>query len=160
MEEFDIYLESAGSMNVYSGNTMAAFRNLVAHPIHLQVDWRVALPEIVFRTSIKNITTTDIFIYTPKTPYDNTPVPSSEGGAVIKREDWSDNAKLEAGEYQTISSILEQVDKATQTKKPLNAVGYVEDSIEISFKSRYGMSVRDVLGIQGVSDTNRGAYYI
>ena len=165
MDEFDIYLESAGSMNIYSGNTMAAFRNLLAHPIHLEGDWRVALAEIIFPTSIKNITTTDFFIYTPKTPYDNTPVPSSEGGAIIKREDWSDNAKFEAGEYQTISSILEQLDKATETKKPLNSADYVEDSIEISFKSRYGISVRDrslfdVLGIQGVPDTNRGGYYI
>ena len=65
MDEFDIYLESAGSMNIYSGNTMAAFRNLLAHPIYLEGDWRVALAEI-FPTSIKNITTTDFFIYTPK----------------------------------------------------------------------------------------------
>ena len=107
-------------MNIYSGNTMAAFRNLLAHPIHLEGDWRVALAEIIFPTSIKNITTFDFFIYTPKTPYDNTPVPSSEGRAVIKREDWSDNAKFEAGEYETMSSILEQLDKATETKKPLN----------------------------------------
>ena len=85
MDEFDIYLESAGSMNLYSGNTMAAFRNLLAHPIHLERDWRVALAEIIFPTSIKNITTTDTFIYTPKTPYDNTPVPSSEGRYQTKR---------------------------------------------------------------------------
>ena len=116
---------------------MAAFRNLLAHPIHLEGDWRVALAEIIFLTSIKNITTTDFFIYTPKTPYDNTPVPRAATGVVIKREDWSDNAKFEAGEYQTISSILEQLDKATETKKALNSADYVEDSIEISFKSRY-----------------------
>ena len=115
---------------------MAAFRNLLAHPVHLEGDWRVALAEIIFPTSIKNITTTDFFIYTAKTPYDNTPVPSSEGGAVIKQEDWSDIVKFEAGEYQTISSILEQLDKATETKKPLNSADYVEDNIEISFKSR------------------------
>ena len=110
MDEFDIYLESVNAMNIYSGNTMAAFRNLLAHPIHLEDDWRVALAEIIFLTSIKSITTTDFFIYTPKTPYDNTPVTSAEAGAFIKREEWSNNAKLEAGENQTISSILEQVD--------------------------------------------------
>ena len=87
MDEFDIYLESTGSMNIYSGNTMAAYRNLMAHPTHLEGDWRVALAEIIFPTSIKNITTTDFFIYTHKTPYDNTPVPSAEAGAVIKPED-------------------------------------------------------------------------
>ena len=165
MDEFENYLESAGCMNLYSGNTMAAFRNLLAHPIHLEGDWRVALAEFIFPTSIKNITTTDISIYTPKTPYDNTPVPSAEAGAVIKREDWSDKVKFEAGEYQTISSILEQLDKATETKKALTSADYVEDSIDISFKSRYGIRIRDrslfdVLGIQGVPDTNRGGYYI
>ena len=121
MDEFDKYLESAGSMNIYSGNTMAVFRNLLAHPNHLEDDWRVALAEINFPTRIKNIITTNFSIYTPKIPYDTNPVPSSEGGAVIKREDWSDNAKFEAGEYQTISSILEQLDKATEIKKPLNS---------------------------------------
>ena len=121
MDEFDKYLESAGSMNIYSGNTMAVFRNLLGHPNHLEGDWRVALAEINFPTRIKNITTTNFSIYTPKIPYNTTPVPSSEGGAVIKREDWSDNAKFEAGKYQTISSILEQLDKATETKKPLNS---------------------------------------
>ena len=82
MDEFDIYLESAGSMNIYSGNTMAAFRILLPHPIHLEGDWRVALAEIIFPTGIKNITTTDFFIYTPKTPFDNTPVPSAAANEV------------------------------------------------------------------------------
>ena len=165
MDEFENYLESAGCMNLYSSNTMAAFRNLLAHPIHLEGDWRVALAEFIFPTSIKNITTTDFSIYTPKRPYDNTPVPSAEAGAVIKREDLSEKVKFEAGEYQTISSILEQLDKATETKKPLTNADYVEDSIDISFQTKYGIRVRDrslfdVLGIQGVPDTNRGGYYI
>ena len=68
MDELDIFLESAGSLNIKSGNTMTAFRNLLAHPIHLEGDWRVALAEIIFPTSIKRITKTDVFIYTPKTP--------------------------------------------------------------------------------------------
>ena len=66
MDEFDIYLESAGSMNIYSGNTMAAFRNLLAHPIHLEGDWRVALAEIIFPTNIKNITTRTFSFTHPK----------------------------------------------------------------------------------------------
>ena len=109
----------------------------------------------------------DVFIYTPKSPYDNTPVPSGEGGAVIKREDWSDNATCEAGEYQTISSIIEQLDKATEVKKSLHSAGYYpkNDIIEHSFTSGYGISVRDcsvfdVLGIEGVPYTNRGGFYV
>ena len=54
MDEFDIYLESAGSMIIYSEYTSAAFRDLLAHPIPLEGDWRVALAKIIFPTSLKN----------------------------------------------------------------------------------------------------------
>ena len=46
MNEFDIYLESTGSMEVYPGNRMAVFRNLLPEPLQLDGDWRVALAEI------------------------------------------------------------------------------------------------------------------
>ena len=95
------------------------------------------------------MTTTDFFIYTSKTTVDNTPVTSTEAGAVTKREDWSNQAKFEAGEYQTISSILKHLYKPTETKKPLNPADYVEDR-----------SLIDFLVIQGVPNTYRGCYYI
>ena len=43
-------------MSICPNNTMAAFRDLLAHPIQLEGDWRVALAGIIFPTSIKNIT--------------------------------------------------------------------------------------------------------
>ena len=46
MNEFDIYLESTGSMEVYPGNRMAVFRNLFPEPLQLDGDWRVALAEL------------------------------------------------------------------------------------------------------------------
>ena len=165
MDEFDIYLESSGSMNIYRDNTMAVFRNLLAHPIHLEGDWRVALAEIIFPTSIKNITTTDYFIYTPKTPYDSTPNTRDGADLVIQQEDWSDNATFEAGEFRTINSILQELEKGTETRRPINSATYVNDGIELNFKDGYGISVRDrsvldVLGIEGVPDPNRGGFFI
>ena len=56
MDEFDIYLESTGSMEACRQNTMACFRNVLAEPLQLEGDWRVALAEIIFPTSIKNVT--------------------------------------------------------------------------------------------------------
>ena len=165
MDEFDIYLESTGSMNIYRDNTMAVFRNLLAHPIHLEGDWRVALAEIIFPTRIKNITTTDYFIYTPKTPYENTPKTSDGADVVIQQEDWSDNATFGAGEFRTINSILDKLEEGTETRKPINSAMYVNDGVEINFKDGYGISVRDrsvldVLGIEGVPDPNRGGFFI
>ena len=34
----------------------------------------------------------------------------------MRQEDWSDNAKFEAGEYITIKSILKKLEKGTETK--------------------------------------------
>ena len=57
MDEFDIYLESTGSMDTYHTNTMACFRNVLAEPLYLEGDWRVAIAEIIYPSSIKNVTT-------------------------------------------------------------------------------------------------------
>ena len=70
--KFDIYRESIDSMNSYKDKTMSVFRNMLAHPINLEGDWRVALAEIIHPTNVKNITTTDYMIYTSETPYDST----------------------------------------------------------------------------------------
>ena len=43
MNEFDIYIESTGSMDAYPGNKVAVFRNLLPEPLQLDGDWRVAL---------------------------------------------------------------------------------------------------------------------
>ena len=56
-----------GSMNVYPENTMAAFHNLLAHPVHLG-DWHVVLAEIMFPTSVENFRANEYFQYTPNVP--------------------------------------------------------------------------------------------
>ena len=60
-------------MIIYKDNTVSVFKNLLAHPIILKSDRGVALVEIIHPTNVKNITT-DYIIYTPKIPYDSTPV--------------------------------------------------------------------------------------
>ena len=54
---------------------------------------RVAPAESILPTSIITINT--FFIYAPKTPYESTPVPSSEAVFVIERENWSDIAEID-----------------------------------------------------------------
>ena len=70
-------------MNIYKDNTMSEHRKSLAQPIYLEGDWRVALAEIIHPTNIKNITTTDYMIYTPKTPYDSTPMKIRADGAGV-----------------------------------------------------------------------------
>ena len=60
MEEFDIYLVSNGSMNIYPNNSLSSFTNLLAQPLHLDGDWSVALAEITFPAIVKNVKRTKI----------------------------------------------------------------------------------------------------
>ena len=106
-------------------------------------------------------------IYTPKTPYDSTPVTrrGDGSGVVVRQEDWSDNAEFEAGEYITIKSILKKLEKGTETKKPLTSTLFEDDNIELNFADGYGISVRDrslldVLGKKGIPDPHRGGFFI
>ena len=163
MDEFDIYLESTGSMSIYQDNTMAVFRNHLAHPILLEGDWRVALAEIIFPSSIKNITTKGYFIYTPKTPY-KSPPPSTESVGYIQREVWEDNALYSDGELKSIDTILEKLKESSRLNNQLTYVKQ-NDNIELKFDNEYGISVRDrslfdVLGFKGVPDPNRGGFFL
>ena len=167
MNEFDIYIESTGSMDVYPGNKMAVFRNLLPEPLQLDGDWRVALAEIIFPSSIKNITTTGYMIYTPKTPYDNMSrlKPDSSGATIVRREDWSNNATFNAGEYLTVDEILTLLELGTSTKKPLAKAEIHDNRVQLKFNQGYGLSFHDrsilnVLGFNGVPDTNRGGFLL
>ena len=96
MNKFDLHLESTGSMHVYKNNTYTVIGNLVAHRIQLESDWRVALAENFFPTSIMNVMATSYFIYTHssqiKFPGNVT------GGVQVSREDFTDNATFPAGD--------------------------------------------------------------
>ena len=165
MNEFDIYLESTGSMEVYPGNRMAVFRNLLPEPLQLDGDWRVALAEIVFPSSIKNVTTTSYMIYTPKTHYDSSSHVKPSSGTIVRREDWSDNATFPAGEYKSVLDILNILKEGTSSKKPLAEAKLQDNVVELKFNKGYGISFHDrsilnVLGFTGVFDTNRGGFFI
>ena len=61
---------------------MACFRNVVAEPLQLGGDWRVALTEIFSPTVSR--------VYAPKTPFNNLPSNgnTSSGGVMVELEDW------------------------------------------------------------------------
>ena len=154
-------------MDVYPGNKMAVFRNLLPEPLQLDGDWRVALAKIIFSSSIKNITTTGYMIYTPKTPYDNMSrlKPDSSGATIVRREDWSNNATFNAGEYLTVDEILKLLELGTSTKKPLAKAEIHDNRVQLKFNQGYGLrfhdrSILNVLGFNGVPDTNRGVFLL
>ena len=104
MDEFDLYLESTGSTETYRQNTKACFRNVLAEPSQLEGDWRVALGEIISPASMKDVTTKEYFVYTSKTPFNNSSSTgkTNSGGVMVEREDWSNNASSPDAGYKTV----------------------------------------------------------
>ena len=109
MHEFDIYLESTGSMQTYQNNKMACFRNVLSETLQLDGDWRVALAEITLTSSIKNVTTRDYFIYTPRTAREifSNLNRSASAGVIVQRPEFSSNATFPDGEIESIEKNLE-----------------------------------------------------
>ena len=85
---------------------------IFSEALQLDGDWRVALAEIIHPTSIKNVTTSEYMIYTPKTPFDMVPKTKKHSDAtIIKQEDWSNIALFPEGEYISVEKVLMQLKK-------------------------------------------------
>ena len=95
-------------MEAYRQNIMACFGKVLAEPLQLERDWRMALVEIILSTSIKIVTTKEYFVYTQKTLFNNSPSVgnTSSGGVMVKRADWSNNAFFLDGEYKTVEDVV------------------------------------------------------
>ena len=68
MDKFDIYLESTGSMDDFSENTMADLGNILAHPIQMEANWRVVLVEMIL-TRVSKMLLLEILQYTLNMPF-------------------------------------------------------------------------------------------
>ena len=168
MDEFDIHLESTGSMETYRQNTMERFRNVLAEHLKLEGEWRVAFAEKIFPTGIKNVTTREYLVSTPKTPFNSLPSTgkTNSGGVRVEREDWSNSATFLDVEYKTVKENVTRLHVAVARKTRLLVTSSMEkDSVEFNFADGYGVSLRDrslfdVLELKGVLDPNRGGYFI
>ena len=88
-DEFNIYLISSASMDIFGQNTMASFTNQFNEPIFLEGDWRVALTEITFPTAIKNVTDTEVWVHSDDDSY-------KESGEIAKLASYQNLGKQSA----------------------------------------------------------------
>ena len=64
---------------------------MISEPLQLDGDWRVALAEITFPSSMKKVTTEDYFMYTPRTATEilSNRNRSASAGVIVQRPDFS-----------------------------------------------------------------------
>lgn len=99
-EDFEIYLFSNGSMDIFPENTLASFSNILADTLTLDGTWQVALSEITFPTLIENVSD-PILAY------------SIEGKVVGNRYEERRNKRfyIERGLYKSVDVLLETIKK-------------------------------------------------
>ena len=114
-------------MNVYPENTMAAFHNLLAHPVHLG-DWHVVLAEIMFPTSVENFRANEYFQYTQCTN-ENFFKPDSDG-VQVSRESSEDNAEFPLVNKK-VKAILKVMEEGTRSNKPFESCS-INDQGQVS----------------------------
>ena len=62
-DSFTVTVVSSASMNIFSENSLANFKNLLNEEINLQGEWKVALTEITLPAHINNVTDTKLIYY-------------------------------------------------------------------------------------------------
>jgi hypothetical protein len=146
MQEFEVYLVSNGSMHIFPHNTLSAFTNLLAEPLSLEGEWRVALSEITTSPSVKNIVDTRFEGYTQRI------IPETQDTVPVRSFH-----ELDGGVYRNVDEILATLQDLTNVSLEWG-VHPTNGKLSITFQSREGFSfpnreIPDILGFIGRKDT-------
>ena len=149
MQEFEVYLVSNGSMHIFPDNTLSAFTNLLAEPLSLEGEWRVALSQIITSASVKNILDTRFEGYTQQI--------DPETQIIYPERAYHE---LDGGLYRNVDEIMETLQDLTNVSLDWG-IHPTNGKLSITFRSREGFSfpnreIPDILGFKGMKD-NFGA---
>ena len=83
MNQIDNCLVPTHSKQTFQENKKACSRNVTSDFLQLEEDWRVALAELMFPSSIENITTKHYFIQETRTAKKFLSIPNRSASAVV-----------------------------------------------------------------------------
>lgn len=147
MQEFEVYLVSNGSMQMYPENSLTSFTNLLAEPLSLEGEWKVALTEITTSTAIKNVVDTRFLGFTLKPDLD-----TIIGGKLIETERQTHN--IPGGIYHNIDEIMETLKDIANVDVDWGVHPH-NGKLSLTFKLRNGFSfpsseIPSILGFKGM----------
>lgn len=147
MDEFEVYLVSNGSMQLYSNNTLASFTNHLSEPLSFDGNWRVALSSINIPTQIKNISTDWVLSVAPKDD---------------KRDLKHLPHTLETGLYSKVSDVVDILSKTSGI--PLtHTISSVNGRLTLTFPPKcrfvFKKNEKEVLNILGFEGYTNDSMY-
>ena len=141
--EFTIDLLSNASMDVFNENTMAAFRNQLSQPIHLQVEWQVALTSLSFPSNINNVNSGEIVVYK------NSMTDPNESGNRSGQL-----RKIRTGIYNSWEDLVSEIVCIAKLKQFDRNFDKITQKLVLTFGENEGLSLQDneipsILGFKG-----------
>ena len=144
--EFTIDLLSNASMDVFNENTMAAFRNQLSQPIHLQGEWQVALTSLSFPSNINNVNSGEIVVYKISM---TDPNESSNRSGQLR--------KIRTGIYNSWEDLVSEIVRIARLKQFDRKFDKITQKLVLTFGENEGLSFQDneipsILGFKGTPD--------
>ena len=144
--EFTIDLLSNASMDVFNENTMAAFRNQLSQPIHLQGEWQVALTSLSFPSNINNVNSGEIVVYK------NSMTDPNESGNRSGQL-----RKIRTGIYNSWEDLVSEIVRIAELKQFNRKSDKITQKLVLTFGENEGLSFQDneipsILGFKGTPD--------
>lgn len=131
-DEFEIYLVSNGSMNLFPDNKLSSFKNHLVEPLQLDSAWRVALsavstPAVVFNVTEKNFTSMKKVYTEEELEYMEIDDDPTSGGRTELQ-----TCDLQPGIYSTVEKLLDYLNESAglETEKSQIYLGSKELSIQ------------------------------
>ena len=147
--EFTIDLLSNASMDVFNENTMAAFRNQLSQPIHLQGEWQVALTSLSFPSNINNVNSGEIVVYKNSM---TDPNESSNRSGQLR--------KIRTGIYNSWEDPVSEIVRIARLKQFDRKFDKITQKLVLTFGENGGLSFQDneIPSILGFKRTPDPAY--
>ena len=159
MDNFEVYLVSNGSMQLYPNNTLASFTNHLSEPLQLDGNWRVSLSSISIPTAVKNISNGD-FIGFNGVSGEEWRISGDEDGLATVMELYS----IKTGIYPSVNDLLLALEKSSGVKIMDEAtIDPIDGKLLIMFKSLEGFTfpnneIPNILGIVAKTDYINSGY--
>ena len=151
-KEFTIDLISNASMEIFSKNTMANFRNQLAQPLMSEGEWQVAFSSISFPSNINNVNSNLLVVYV----YSGAELdaPNNRSGHL---------RKIRKGIYTSLDQLMDELRRIAHLKQFDFTFDKITHKLVLQFGANEGLSfeneeVPSILGFKGIKDNSHDGY--
>ena len=152
-DSFMVTLVSLASMNIFSGNSLANFKNLLNEKIILQGEWKVAPTEITFPTLINNVTDTKLINYKKDKVRASQKINKDKNSRPYDGE----RVEITSGFYDDVKKIINEINLKTELENFSYDIDPITRHLTLWMHYREGITfgspqILSILGFKGMRD--------